>query len=148
MARSQIEIKHRMRDTNKNIFWLVGLQHCAYGVLLCAFPVEKVTAIANMGGGVVPPAVLGLSFFIVGLLAIRSIYARTMRSAMLLIVWQQLFLFVSLANALICSFHGKYPDETVCDGMHIFTDQLVYLLIAFFHLKAVIETHGGKSWTR
>ena len=131
-----------IRQSNAVIFWLVGGLHLLWGVGLLLWPqIAKVTAIYNVTIGV-GPAASGVLMIVVGACAISSTRFHNAIIAVALLAAQQWILISSLVAVIQFAAKGQYADETPAAGVHIFFDQLVYVLIALAHTWAIIETHG------
>ena len=128
-------------QSNSIVFTLAGTLHLAWGVGLLFWPIGHVTAIANAVGGLdtIPAAVLMIA---IGVAALSSTFTSNRYVALGLVVSQQIVLILSAWAAIECANAGHYADGTPAAPSHIFSDQLVYLLLAVAHTAAIIQTHG------
>ena len=136
-----------MRLRSRPILWLATILHLVWGSLLVTLPSQ-----VNSTTGLAPfreyPEIFGLVMFTSALAAIAALaYEATGHSVNRLSFWalipQQTLLMVSAFSVIFYIIHGRYADGTVVPNgaLHIFTDQLAYILLAVLHPFGVIRMH-------
>ena len=114
-------------QTNRCIFLLAGGIHLFWGVGLLFWDIGRVTAIANVVGGMqaLPAAIL---MIVVGVASISSTCVKNHLAAFGLLVAQQIVLVLSALAAVQCASAGQYPDGTIAPSAHILHDQAIFTI--------------------
>ena len=134
-----------------SIVWLSILTHLVWGVALVADErAGWATATSVLHGMVGHHVVEGLLVFLVGVLALVS-EARKRRDvrSFVLLIPQQLLLFISAYGSFLAVTKSQYGDGVPRPFLFILVDQFAWILVAIFHAVVVAERHaialiGGK----
>ena len=125
------------------IIWLVNLMYLIWAVMLALWPSSGATnslyQLVDVFGRPLVCSALGASSLLssAGLLGCR--YSRHPFSSLTMSLPQLLILTYGTFGAAASTIKGRYSDGTVIPAPHIFSDQLVYILIAVFYAAAIVE---------
>ena len=122
----------------------VHLTWAVVGLVMGRVPLSTPTAFMSKIG----PAGSWLLVFVALLATLDMVFAPARRNwwSPALIAPQQLLLLLSSSASVLAVITGRYADGTPRAHLFILCDQAHNIMLAPFHLAAVLELHGVSAW--
>jgi hypothetical protein len=126
------------------IAWYALILHAFWAITLAVDPVSRNATALNALVKVFGNFTMGVLISIVILTLIGLFWVRKRISTILLLIPQQLILFIAAEGSLMAVYRGTYADLVVRPRMFIAADQAPIILTAIFYTMAMIQVARSK----
>ena len=136
-------------DLKRAIIYYSIFQHLVWGIFLLfsthALEVNGLGLIRKSG---MSADSVGIMLIAVSLASVVSLCMESTGLALLLLMFQQVVLMLSMCDAIWSTIIGAYADGTKMPRTHIFPDQIHYIGLALGHTWAMLDIHAPFLFSR